>query len=404
MNKDLVVTNNDSNQSSDSSEDLFSLNKNSFNHLSKTSNNTIDNSEESPNFNESDDYEKAWNSAEEEEYSSGNFYNDDSNEYYRKGSVYKNDYTEDFPNINNEYINKLHKDLKKYKNEDNNEDNVLKNLTLTNDTSHQFFDIAKDEVVYESGKVLFKSIPFELKNNRLKNLQYFRPVLIPIVLWLILRHNYLILTNFVNSFFVMLILTMLFLINIILIVYTIAKIIFLKHYLVLDYDKKEFYQETRSFFKSSYKNLFKTDDVVQIGTSYEYKYSDSISNDFTSVIYFLLKNGKIFKFKESDSSNLNYFSLYNKISKYLSYAIKIPAFENKYSLKLYKSIDENNNPCLSTKSAYNEDLSSLADKDKDINKNKSSLIIDIFTIITIYIFVLSIFSFLELIIKDFLRL
>ena len=141
MDKDLVVKNNDSYSSN---EDFNSLNSNSFNHLANRKSNNVDfGSDSSPNFNDDD-------------YSNGNYYQDDYNEFdskgsvfdddsenssdfYSKGSVYKNDFTEDFPDINSQYINKLRADLKQTKKETNVEENKLKNLELNNENSKLFF-------------------------------------------------------------------------------------------------------------------------------------------------------------------------------------------------------------------------------------------------------------------------
>ena len=104
MNKELVVIDRKSDTSTSNEKvDFESFNKTNFNSLSKNNFNNIDFGGDSfGNYNDDDYYD--------DDYSGGNYY-DDSNDFNTKGNVYTDDFTEDYPGINQSYKQKLYKEF-----------------------------------------------------------------------------------------------------------------------------------------------------------------------------------------------------------------------------------------------------------------------------------------------------
>ena len=332
MNKDLVVINRDSNSnSSETNGDFESSNKSDFNSLSKNNNTNIDDGGySSPNFN--DDY------GEEEDYSQGNYYKDDFNDYYSKGNVYKDDFTEDFPDVNALYKHKLYKDIRNiYQKDDKKsevkEKNELEDLPLTYETSNKFFNLVEDEVEYEPGKILMKPSFFNAVNPEFKianNLTYiYLSIVIGLASFAAIGNLRLAVPLFVISIFTFFA--------------SLINLLRTKHFLVLDYYKKEFYYETHTFLGNSVMSLFTFEDIAEIGVSYEEKnIFDYLTKDY--IIIILLKNGKYFKLRDSGSfiSEDTDFANYCGIAKNLSYALKKPYFDNPNKKVLRKSNDNSN--------------------------------------------------------------
>ncbi len=334
MKNDLIIINdNSSNPSSDNSGEDFNIrNNNNFNNLSTNSSNNIDFGEDSSaNFND-DEYD--------EEYSDGNFYQDDSENFYSKGNVYNNDFTEDYPDINRQFKQQLFKDIyekkedKDSKSETNDEDEKLKDLPLDFNTSQQFFDIIEGGVEFEPSKVLFKKPYFNAINPEFDNsynfVYIFSPTLITIASLI-----------FSKNFTVSSVIICLCIISSIL---SFINVVRTKHFLVLDYYKKQCYFESHTLFRDRIKYLFDFDDIVEIGVSSErkYYYNDSLERYKVLKIIILLKNNESFIFMDSKKNSSFTFSYFNKIAKNLSYALKTNFFDNINQEVLTKSKDTEN--------------------------------------------------------------
>ena len=338
MNKDLVVINNESNlKSSEANEGLDSDNKSNYNLSHKNTNSVDYGNDSSANFND-DDYEA------DGEYSKGNFYQDDFNDYYSKGTVYPNDFTEDYPDINSRSKHKLYKDIRNiYQKDDKKsevkEKNELEDLPLTYETSNKFFNLVEDEVEYEPGKILMKPSFFNAVNPEFKNANNLTYIYLSIVIGLA---SFAAIGNLRLA-------VPLFVISIFTFFASLINLLRTKHFLVLDYYKKEFYYETHTFLGNSVMSLFTFEDIAEIGVSYEEKnIFDYLTKDYEkynqSIIIILLKNGKYFKLRDSGSfiSEDTDFANYCGIAKNLSYALKKPYFDNPNKKVLRKSNDNTN--------------------------------------------------------------
>ena len=399
MDKDLVVINRDSNSnSSEANGDYESSNKSDFNSLSKNNNTNIDDGGySSPNFN--DDY------GEEEDYSQGNYYKDDFNDYYSKGNVYNNDFTEDYPGVNSSFKQKVYNDIKNiYNSESNKEDDILRNLSINIDSSKQFFDIIKDEVEYEPGRVLFKFNSLKPVYNKENSSSPLYFIIALIILFLLPEINETIaILYFLIGFF-----------GIFFICFREAiKYIYSSittNYLVLDYNNNEFYFESRNIFGNKDKRLFRFEDVVDIGISYDYRKSSNTSSINNAIfetykIYLLLANGEVFKFLESDKFSIDIFKNYSRIAKNLSFAIKRHYFYNTNQEELYIAKNDNNEIYFTTEKDSSDDfiicdqnsIKKYSDSDIDITGGFLALLINksltlfLMLIICLFFFILIIF-------------
>ena len=207
MNKDIVVINKESNNStSNENVDFESFNKTNFSSLSKNNSSNIDFGGESfGNYND-DDYH------DEGDYSGGNYY-DDSYDFNTKGNVYTDDFTEDYPDINQLYKQKLYKDIQKAyekKTDDESDDNSessddcnnktnnekttdennkkeFKDLNLNFDTIPNYSNVISiGEIEFEPGKILIKTALPNSLNSKLNNGNKYSTIYFIIALFLFL--------------------------------------------------------------------------------------------------------------------------------------------------------------------------------------------------------------------------
>ena len=361
MNKELVVIDRESNTSTSNEKvDFESFNKTSYKSLSKNNNNNIDFGGDSfGNYNEDDYYD--------DDYSSGNYY-DDSNDFDTKGNVYTDDFTEDYPDINQLYKQKLYKDIRKAYKKDTDDDNgknkETNNEKFTENNKNEFDDLNSksdpfpnftnilnpEEIDFEPGKIIFKaSSPFSLKPEIKDDKKFSNFYFTTAIGFIILCPTF----DFIFLLFFSLI--AIFALTIIFINYLIKYIKYIKNhittnYIILDYDKNLLYYKSH-FVLDHYRKLFKFEDIVDIGVSYENKETYK-----ASTIYLLLKNGEAFKFKESNENNFDKFYDYSELAKRLSIVLKKHYFDNTDKQKLYKSYDETNIPCFTTETESSDEL------------------------------------------------
>ncbi len=360
MNKELVVIDSESNTStSNENVDFESFNKTNFKSLSKNNHNNIDFGGDSfGNYNDDDYYA-------EDDYSGGNYY-DDSNDFNTKGNVYTDDFTEDYPGINQLYKQKLYKDIRKaYKkdtDDDNGKDKESNNEQTTDNNKNEFDDLNSksdpfpnftnnlEDIYFQPGKIIFKApSPFalkpEIKDDKKFSNFYFTTAICFIILCPTFDFIFLLFFSFIA----------IFALTIIFINYLIKYIKYIKNhittnYIILDYEKNLLYY-TSHFVLAHSRILFKFEDIVDIGVSYENRETYK-----ASTIYLLLKNGEAFKFKESNENNFDKFYDYSELAKKLSIVFKKHYFDNPHKEKLYKSNDPINGICFTTETESSEEL------------------------------------------------
>lgn len=404
MNKDLIIIDNNNSKTSSTNKDekhnSLSQNRTS-NKFSTRNSNSIDfGGDDAPNYNDDDSFGS-------DDYSNGNFYQDDSDDFYSKGTVYNNDFNEDYPDINNQFKQKLYEDIKKsYKetNKPKTEEDEFKDLELDVATSPKFFELINNDVNFETGRVLFKSDSFNNISPEYRNIDYHKAILTYFIVGFI--SLLLIITiPFTNLPLLTLpIFSLIFILCVLNSIYYSIKKAFTKHFLVLDYNKNLFYYETKIFFKQKFYRLFSFKDIAEIGVSYESKYENY---DNKTSIYFLLNNGDVFKLFESDRIGFDgytyYKNYYKEIAKRLSYALKKPYFNNPNRLKLYKSNSDNEGCHFSFSPETGEELHSFEDLNSQMGINTQPSVltqkIDSFTgfiaIVFSFIFIVFLLAFIS---------